>query len=97
MNDFKVREFRECKKGQSLQGFFTLELPSGPVLHDMTFHVREDGARWVGMPARSYTKPDGTTARTRIADFLDKPPPSFSSAPGLRSNGFSRTTIWQSL
>jgi hypothetical protein len=70
--EFKVREWRECKKGQSLQGFFTLELPSGLVLHDMTFHVREDGSRWVGLPARSFTKSDGATGWFRLVDFTDR-------------------------
>jgi hypothetical protein len=42
------------------------------VLHDVTFHRRDDGARWLGMPARSYTRADGETAWTRIVDFNSK-------------------------
>jgi hypothetical protein len=69
--EFQVREFKECRKGQSLQGFFVLVLPSGMVLHDMTYHQREDGAKWVGMPAKSFVK-DGETAWFRLVDFVDK-------------------------
>jgi hypothetical protein len=67
-----VTEFRELRKGSSLQGFATIELPSGLVLHDCAYHRREDGARWIGLPARQYTKADGETAWARIVDFADK-------------------------
>lgn len=67
-----VVEWRPCQKGDSLQGFLTLQLPSGLTLHDCTYHQRPDGARWLGLPARQYTKQDGTTAWVRLVDFADK-------------------------
>jgi hypothetical protein len=67
-----VLEWRPFKKGASLQGFATLQLPSGLVLHDVTFHRREDGATWVGMPARSYIKRDGETSWMPMVGFIDK-------------------------
>jgi hypothetical protein len=42
-----VVEWRPCEKGASLKGFVTLRLPSGLVLHDLTYHHRQDGATWV--------------------------------------------------
>jgi hypothetical protein len=71
-NEITVSDWRPLRKGSSLQGFVTLVLPSGLTLHDVTYHKREDGARWLGMPARSYTKADGETAWTRIVDFNSK-------------------------
>ena len=68
-----VVEFRPLVKGESLKGFVTLQLPSGLVLHDCTYHERSDGARWVGMPARCYTNKDGATSWQRLMDFASKP------------------------
>jgi hypothetical protein len=70
--EFVVREFKECRKGQSLQGFVTIELPSGLVLHDCAWHARADGSKWLGMPARSFVKSDGETGWFRLVDFTDK-------------------------
>jgi hypothetical protein len=69
---FEVTEYRDMRKGDSLRGFVSLRLPSGIVIHDLTYHERSDGARWVGMPARKYEKPDGTTAWARIIEFASK-------------------------
>jgi hypothetical protein len=70
--EFEVIEFRPRRKGESLQGFLILRLPSGLTLHDCTLHQRAGGARWIGLPARSYTKQDGSTAWAHIVDFADK-------------------------
>jgi hypothetical protein len=42
------------------------------VLHDCTYYQRQDGARWIGLPARQYTKQDGSTAWARLIDFADR-------------------------
>jgi hypothetical protein len=67
-----VSEGRPLRKGESLQGFLTLRLPSGLTLHDCTLHERANGARWIGLPARSYTQRDGTPAWARLVDFASK-------------------------
>jgi hypothetical protein len=67
-----VLKWRPLKKGASLQGFATLQLPSGLIIHDITFHRREDGATWVAMPARQYQKADGGTAWAQIIEFANK-------------------------
>jgi hypothetical protein len=69
---FEVIEYRDMRKGDSLRGFVSLRTPSGMVIHDLTYHERTDGARWIGMPARQYTTTDGTTAWARIIDFSSK-------------------------
>lgn len=36
----------------TLQGFVTLELPSGLVLRECAFHRAASGAEWIGLPGR---------------------------------------------
>lgn len=68
----KVSGWRCCKRGKSLQGFLTLRMPDGMLLHECSWHQRQDGAKWFGLPARQYTKQEGTTAWVRLVDFADK-------------------------
>jgi hypothetical protein len=70
--EFEVVEYRALAKGESLQGFLSLRLPSGMVIRDLSYHERSDGARWISMPARRYKKADGTAAYTPIIDFASK-------------------------
>jgi hypothetical protein len=69
--EFKIVDWRALQKGDSLQGFLAIATPSGLVLHDCTLHERADGRRWVGLPAKQYTKNDGETAWARLVDFID--------------------------
>jgi DNA-binding cell septation regulator SpoVG len=55
----------------TLRGFFTLELSSGLVIHNLSLHVKAD-SRWVGMPATKYTKDDGTVSYTPILEFTSR-------------------------
>lgn len=68
----EVVSFREMRKGQSLQGFFSVALPSGLRLIDLAYHQRKDGARWISMPAKSYEKADGVTSWVPMVDFSGK-------------------------
>ena len=68
----EVIAFRELIKN-TLRGFLTLSLPTGMVLHDCTYHVREDGRPWIGFPGRQYTGKDGAVAWARIIDFDSHP------------------------
>lgn len=54
----------------SLQGFFTLALPSGMVVHNCSLH-RKEGARWIRLPSRQYSKPDGATGYSPLVEFND--------------------------
>ena len=67
----KIISWRELRKGASLQGFFTLTLPSGLRIIDVAYHRRED-ARWIGMPARSFQKADGSTSWVPMVEFTEK-------------------------
>jgi hypothetical protein len=70
--EFVIIGWRDLRKGKSLQAFLDIELPSSMVLLDCTYHKRDDGARWVSLPARQYQKADGTTAWAQIIDFANK-------------------------
>jgi hypothetical protein len=70
--EVKIVSWREVKKGESLQGSFSIALPSGLRIIDLTYHKRKDGARWVGMPARSYEKADGSTSWIPMVEFTGR-------------------------
>jgi DNA-binding cell septation regulator SpoVG len=54
----------------TLQGFFTLTLPSGIVIHNCSLHRKNKG-RWVGLPAQKYQKADGNTGFTPVIEFAN--------------------------
>lgn len=66
----KVVNFKEYQKG-ALQGFFELELPSGLNVRGMTYHVKEDGKRWVGFPSKPYEDEDGETKYQNLVYIPD--------------------------
>jgi DNA-binding cell septation regulator SpoVG len=58
--------WRRVESTSSLRGFFTLRLPSGLVIHDLSLHERE-GSRWVQLPGKPLIGRDGrqlTTPKT---------------------------------
>jgi hypothetical protein len=67
----KVSGARRLRKN-TLQGFFSIELPGvGLIIKDCTHHER-DGKQWIGLPGKSYTKPGGgEQSCTNIVDFAD--------------------------
>jgi hypothetical protein len=71
-NSIRASDFRVCQKGESLQGFVVLHLPSRMALYDCTFHQRADGSRWIGLPSSSYTDQAGKKQWKRLVDFDDK-------------------------
>jgi hypothetical protein len=64
-----ARDWRRVEKN-TLQGFVTLETPSGLVLREVSLHQR-DSDRWIGMPAKPWSRPDGTTSYTPMVEFKD--------------------------
>lgn len=61
-SDFKPRS------KNTLMGFVTLTLPSGLMIHGCTIH-RKNESRWVSLPAREYTKEDGTRSWVPVIEF----------------------------
>jgi len=67
---FSISDWAAYEKN-TLRGFFTVETPSGLVIHGMTLHVKA-GARWVSMPAREYAKADGTKSWSPVLEFANR-------------------------
>jgi hypothetical protein len=55
----------------SLRGFFDVELPSGMKLNGCTL-LEKDGKRWVGLPSKEWTKPDGSKSWVPIVEIPDR-------------------------
>lgn len=68
--EFIVSNWKAYEKN-TLRGFLSLTLPSGLVIHNCTYHEKAD-ARWIGLPARQYSKDDGTTSYTPLIEFNTK-------------------------
>jgi hypothetical protein len=54
----------------TLRAFLSLTLPSGIVIHNCALHEK-DGARWIGLPSRQYSKPDGSIGYSLVVEFTD--------------------------
>ena len=64
----KIRRYEK----NTLKGFVDLELiRTGIIIRDCTWHRHENGKEWIGFPARSYTKDDGTTAWQPLVEFAE--------------------------
>ena len=68
--NFEISNWKPYVKN-TLQGFFTLRLPSGVLLHGLTYHT-QNGARWVGLPAKEYKKDDGTKSWVPVVEIPDQ-------------------------
>jgi hypothetical protein len=55
----------------SLVGSFTIELPSGIIIHDAKL-FEKGTSRWIGLPSREYTKNDGTKGYFPVVEFRDR-------------------------
>jgi hypothetical protein len=67
---FVVSEFKHAHK-KTLRAIFTLDLPSGLRLIGCTLHEK-DGARWISLPAQSYTTDDGVKKWKPLIEFTNK-------------------------
>ncbi len=66
--EFIASDWKPLEKN-TLRGFFTIILPSGMRLRECSLHAR-DGSRWIGLPTKTWTKRDGSTAHTPLVDFV---------------------------
>jgi hypothetical protein len=58
MTGFTITNQKLLREG-SLVGSFTLQLPSGLIIHGAMLFEKA-GKRWIGFPSQKYSKPDGT-------------------------------------
>jgi hypothetical protein len=68
--EISVSDWKAYQKN-TLLGFLPLTLPSRLLLHNCSLH-QENGARWIGLPSRQYTKGDGSTSFMPLIDFTTK-------------------------
>jgi hypothetical protein len=67
-----VTNARKVNKN-SLRGFFDVELPSGLKICGCSLLEKKDGSgRFIGLPSREWTKPDGTKAWQPIVEIPDR-------------------------
>jgi hypothetical protein len=55
----------------TLRGFFSVNLPSGMVIHNLTVHEKGE-ARWIGLPAREWTNGQGVNQYAKLIEFVDR-------------------------
>ena len=65
--EFVVTEWKPYEKG-TLKGFASIILPSGLKINSISYHER-DASRWLTMPSRKYTAPDGATIYSPMVEF----------------------------
>ncbi|MGI9073938.1 MAG: hypothetical protein ACR2JB_22075 [Bryobacteraceae bacterium] len=69
-NKFTASEWKPLEKN-TLRGFFKISMPSGLVIKDCMLH-ESNGSRWISLPGKSYSKPDGSKDFVNIIDFASK-------------------------
>jgi hypothetical protein len=67
---FQISNWKPCPK-RSLVGFFSIELPSGLVLHECSYHRKTADDRWVGLAARKYEK-NGEVGYAPLVEFSSR-------------------------
>ena len=70
MMQVRIRNWKPFQRG-SLQGFASICLPSGLVLHDCAYHERAD-RRWVYLPSRRRRLDDGIVSWQPLIEFADR-------------------------
>lgn len=66
----RISDWKAIQKN-TLRGFYTVELPSGMVIHKCSLHEK-NGQRWIGLPTEKYSKRDGTTAYSILIEFTSR-------------------------
>jgi hypothetical protein len=70
----KILKFKPFERN-TLRGFLEVETPQGMIIKGLTWHRKTDGEKvseWIGLPAREYTKDDGSKGWANIVDFATK-------------------------
>jgi hypothetical protein len=55
-----------------LQGFFSLRLPSGLILHNCTLFRNQAGGRWIGLPSQKIIRKDGGATYKPLVEFSSR-------------------------
>lgn len=69
--NIEITSFTPYQKN-TLQGFLTVRLTeTGLEIRDIALHLK-NGNRWLQLPAKPYTKPDGRPGWSYILNFYEK-------------------------
>lgn len=69
MSEMKIQTWRECSR-RSLIGLFSVELPTGMVIHDIQLHQHSQ-TRWVQMPKLEIQDAAGDTNHLPVVSFTN--------------------------
>lgn len=70
----KILNFKPYEKN-TLKGFIEVEMPSGMIIKNLTYHRKSDGEKtseWLGLPSKEYTKQDGSKGWADQIDFVTR-------------------------
>ena len=67
---FTVKDWKPYFSNNTLRALLALELPSGLVIRECTYHERMS-SRWVGLPARQNEK-NGEKSSVPVIEFASK-------------------------
>lgn len=70
MATFVISNWKAFSKN-TLQGFFTVTMPSGLILHSCSLHIK-NASRWVGLPSQKFTDKNGVTGYTAMVEFTSR-------------------------
>ena len=66
-----VSNWKPLMTSGSLQGFLTVTLPSGLIIHNCQL-LETNGRRWIGLPARRFQCADGSIHYQPLVEFTTK-------------------------
>lgn len=70
--NIEITSFTPYRKKTTIQGFLAVRLTEpGLEIRDIALH-QKDGKRWLQLPAKPYTKPDGRQGWSYILNFYEK-------------------------
>ena len=67
----QIADWKPLSKN-TLKGVFSATMPSGMVFHSLMLHERDDGKRWIGLPAKEWTNEQGVKQFSRFIEFTDR-------------------------
>ena len=66
-NNIAISNWKSFQRN-TLQGFFSITLPSGMVIHNCQL-FKKGAARWIGLPSKNFTKQGGGTGYKKLIEF----------------------------
>jgi hypothetical protein len=68
--DIRILDWRSLEKN-TLRGFFSAQLPSGLIIHEMMLHEKGE-SQWIAFPAKEWINPAGEKKYTCLLEFASR-------------------------